>query len=174
MPPEKNARKRPLTPEYVEQRTLARCPPERYFLGSMPRDDPEDERDDRDERGFSFRQRLSGLLDPDGAFGKSRDYVADLASGTKSEVVRIVSREVRTFLDQMDTVDLLQQVIAGLVIDVNAQVRFSFEDNEGTRELKTRLTRQETKIRGNERKRGANKRGENAGPEEPAEEPEDE
>lgn len=126
----------------------------------MSRDDPDDyDNDDREDRGFSFRQRLSGLLDPDGAFGKSRDYVADLASGTKSEVVRMVSREVRTFLDQMDTVDLMQQVIAGLVIDVNAQIRFSFEDDEGKRELKSHITHKETKIRSRERKRGNKRNG---------------
>lgn len=73
-------------------RALAGRTQERYFLDSMSRDDPDDYDDDREDRGFSFRQRLSGLLDPDGAFGKSRDYVADLASGTKSEVVRMVSR----------------------------------------------------------------------------------
>ena len=128
----------------------------------MSRDDPDDydnDNDDREDRGFSFRQRLSGLLDPDGAFGKSREYVADLASGTKSEVVRMVSREVRTFLDQMDTVDLMQQVIAGLVIDVNAQIRFSFEDEEGKRELKSRITHKETRIRSRDRKRGNKRNG---------------
>lgn len=87
--------------------------------------------DDYDERQSSFRRRLgeglAGLLDPDGALGKSKGYVSDLASGTKSEVVRMVSAEVRSFLDGMDTVDLMQQVIAGLVIDVEARVKFSLD-----------------------------------------------
>ncbi|MCA9689078.1 MAG: hypothetical protein KC636_05670, partial [Myxococcales bacterium] len=95
-----------------------------------------DDDDDRSERGFRFRQRLTGLLDPD-AFVKGRDYVSELAQGTKSEIVRMVSSEVRSFLDHMDTVDLLQQVIAGLVIDVNAQIRFSFDEKN---ELKPTVT----------------------------------
>jgi len=87
--------------------------------------------DDFDERQSSFRRRLgeglAGLLDPDGALGKSKGYVSELAAGTKSEVVRMVSAEVRSFLDGMDTVDLMQQVIAGLVIDVEARVKFSLD-----------------------------------------------
>ena len=123
--------------------------------------DDHDESDEREERTFSFRQRLNrgltGLLDPDGALGKSRDYVADLAQGTKSEAVRMVSREVRTFLDNMDTVDLLQQVIEGLVIDVNASIRFSFEDKNGKRELKPKIVAKDTKIRSKPaRKNGKN------------------
>jgi len=95
----------------------------------MPEYEDEDEYDD--DRHSSFRRRLgeglAGLLDPDGALGKSKGYVSDLASGTKSEVVRMVSAEVRSFLDGMDTVDLMQQVIAGLVIDVEARVKFSLD-----------------------------------------------
>ncbi len=96
----------------------------------MPAYDDEDEFDDRDSHS-SFRRRLgeglAGLLDPEGALGKSRGYVTELASGTKSEIVRMVSAEVRSFLDGMDTVDLMQQVIAGLVIDVEARVKFSLD-----------------------------------------------
>lgn len=118
--------------------------------------DDHDGYDRDDERGFSFRQRLSGLLDPEGAFGK----VTDLASGTKTEVVRIVSREVRGFLDQMDTVDLMQQVIAGLVIDVSAQIRFSFEekdDGSGETQLTPTITKRETTVQSQSRN-GADKK----------------
>ena len=115
---------------------------ERY-CGRMrdPEDDDVPPRDDR--LGFSssnFRRKLgeglAGLLDPDGAIGKGKDLVTGVTAATKNEVVRMVSAEVRQFLDGMDTVELLQQVIAGLVIDVKAEVRFSI-DPEG--QLKPRI-----------------------------------
>ena len=46
-----------------------------------------------------------------------------VAQDTKEEVLRIVGSEVRGFLDKMDIVDMMQQVVSGLVIDVNAQRR---------------------------------------------------
>ncbi len=100
--------------------------------------DPEDDDAPREERqGFTssnFRRKLgeglAGLLDPDGALGKGKEIVSGVTQATKNEVVRMVSAEVRQFLDGMDTVDLLQRVIAGLVIDVKAEIRFSI-DPEG-------------------------------------------
>lgn len=102
------------------------------------RDDDDDDQPNRDDRlGFStssFRRKLgeglAGLLDPDGALGRGKDIVTGVTSATKNEVVRMISAEVRQFLDGMDTVDLLQKVIAGLVIDVKAEIRFSV-DPEG-------------------------------------------
>jgi hypothetical protein len=102
--------------------------------------------DDDDRMSSSFRRKLSegitGLLDPEGAFGKGRDYVSGFAQGTKSELVRIFASEVRSFLDNMDSVEMLQRVIAGLVIDVKAEIRFSV-DKEG--KLRAAVTRQDTK-----------------------------
>jgi hypothetical protein len=61
--------------------------------------DPDDDYDDetpppREERLFGtggFRRRLSegltGLLDPDGALGKGKDYVTGVTQATKTEVV---------------------------------------------------------------------------------------
>lgn len=117
--------------------------------------DPDEDDDDypppREERLFGtggFRRRLSegltGLLDPDGALGKGKDYVTGVTQATKAEVVRMVSAEVRNFLDGMDTVELMQQVIAGLVIDVKAEIRFSV-DPAG--KLKTSITSKESEVR---------------------------
>lgn len=99
--------------------------------------DPEDDDPPRDDRlGFStgFRRKLgeglAGLLDPEGALGKGKELVTGVTQATKNELVRMISAEVRQFLDGMDTVDLLQRVIAGLVIDVKAEIRFSI-DPEG-------------------------------------------
>lgn len=94
----------------------------------------EDDDDPREDRGFttsSFRRKLgeglAGLLDPDGALGRGKEIVTGVTSATKNEVVRMISAEVRQFLDGMDTVDLLQRVVAGLVIDVKAEIRFSVD-----------------------------------------------
>jgi hypothetical protein len=94
----------------------------------------EEDDDPREDRGFttsSFRRKLgeglAGLLDPDGALGRGKDIVTGVTSATKNEVVRMISAEVRQFLDGMDTVELLQRVVAGLVIDVKAEIRFSVD-----------------------------------------------
>lgn len=116
--------------------------------------DPEDDDDlpPREDRlGFSsssFRRKLgeglAGLLDPDGALGKGKELVSGVTAATKNEVVRMVSAEVRQFLDGMDTVDLMQRVIAGLVIDVKAEIRFSI-DPEG--QLKSTVKTKESAIK---------------------------
>lgn len=98
------------------------------------RDPEDDEYPPRDDRlGFStgFRRKLgeglAGLLDPEGAIGKGKEIVTGVTQATKNEVVRMISAEVRQFLDGMDTVELLQRVITGLVIDVKAEIRFSID-----------------------------------------------
>ena len=114
-------------------------------------DDDDDTPPPRDDRYFGtsgFRRKLSdsitGLLDPDGALGKGKDFVTGVSAATKTEVVRMVSAEVRNFLDGMDTVDLLQRVISGLVIDVKAEIRFSL-DPQG--QLKSTMTTKESEVR---------------------------
>ena len=114
-------------------------------------DDDDDTPPPRDDRMFGtsgFRRKLSdsitGLLDPDGALGKGKDFVTGVSQATKTEVVRMVSAEVRNFLDGMDTVELLQSVIAGLVIDVKTEIRFSL-DPQG--QLKTAMTTKESEVR---------------------------
>lgn len=116
--------------------------------------DPDDDDDlpPREDRlGFSsssFRRKLgeglAGLLDPDGALGKGKELVTGVTAATKNEVVRMISAEVRQFLDGMDTVDLMQRVIAGLVIDVKAEIRFSI-DPEG--QLKSTVKTKDSAIK---------------------------
>lgn len=116
--------------------------------------DPDDDdetpppREDRLFGSSGFRRKISegltGLLDPDGALGKGKDFVTGVSQATKTEVVRMVSAEVRNFLDGMDTVDLMQRVIAGLVIDVKAEIRFSIDPNG---QLKSSITTKESEVR---------------------------
>ena len=116
--------------------------------------DPDDDdetpppREDRLFGSSGFRRKISegltGLLDPDGALGKGKDFVTGVSAATKTEVVRMVSAEVRNFLDGMDTVDLMQRVIAGLVVDVKAEIRFSIDPNG---QLKSAITNKESEIR---------------------------
>ncbi|MEZ4384658.1 MAG: hypothetical protein R3A79_25235 [Nannocystaceae bacterium] len=110
------------------------------------------DRPDQDDPGdrassYSFRRKLSegltGLLDPDGALGKGRDYVSGFAQGTKSELVRIFANEVRSFLDNMDSVEMLQRVIAGLKIDIKTEITFSLDDDG---RLQPSITTRESKV----------------------------
>lgn len=70
-------------------------------------------------------EQISGLLDPEAALRRGQDLVSGVTSATKEELMRIATSELRSFLDKMDAVELLQQVIAGLVVDVHMQVKFS-------------------------------------------------
>lgn len=73
---------------------------------------------------------LSSLLEGGAAIRRGQDKVSGVAQGTKEEILRIVGSEVRGFLDKIDVVDMMQQVVSGLVIDVNAQIRIR-RDEEG-------------------------------------------
>lgn len=112
----------------------------------------EDEPRERGSRFARLGEQLTGLLDPEAAFRRGSGLVTGVTQATKEELVRIVSAEMKNFLDKMDAADLLQQVIAGLVIDVNMQVRFS---REGDGPAKPEITRQEAKIRRQGDERGA-------------------
>lgn len=111
-------------------------------------DDPPPPREDRLFGSSGFRRKISegltGLLDPEGALGKGKDFVTGVSQATKTEVVRMVSAEVRNFLDGMDTVELMQQVIAGLVIDVKAEIRFSIDPSG---QLKSAITTKDSEVR---------------------------
>jgi hypothetical protein len=104
----------------------------------------EDEPRERGSRFARLGEQLTGLLDPEAAFRRGSGLVTGVTQATKEELVRIVSAEMKNFLDKMDAADLLQQVIAGLVIDVTMQVRFS---REGDGPAQPEITRNEAKIR---------------------------
>ncbi|MEM6992511.1 MAG: hypothetical protein AAF721_18500 [Myxococcota bacterium] len=108
--------------------------------------DAEGDEDAREGRwGFTrLGEQLSGLLDPEAALRRGQGLVTGVTQATKDEAMRIVSAEVRNFLDGMDIADLAQQVISGLVVDVNMQVRFSREDDGLAQPT---ITKNETKIR---------------------------
>src|SRR5690606_16329442 len=82
----------------------------------------EEERQSR-RRGRKLAEGLlSGLLEGGAAFRRGQDRVSGVAQGTKDELLRLVGAEVRNFLDRMDAVDLMQQVVSGLTIDVHASI----------------------------------------------------
>ena len=120
------------------------------LLGSRPmQDDEGDPRagdDSRDQRRRFSRlgEQLTGLLDPESALRKGQGLVTGVTQATKDELVRLVSAETRSFLDGMDVADLLQQVIAGLTIDVTMQVKFS---RNGDGPAQPEITKQIAKIR---------------------------
>jgi hypothetical protein len=108
-------------------------------------DDPREDATPRGNRFLRFGEQLTGLLDPEGAFRRGQNMVTGVTNATKEELYRIVSAEVRSFLDKMDAAELIQQVIAGLVVDVNMQVRFSRDDPD--KPAQPHITRSETKLK---------------------------
>lgn len=111
-------------------------------------DDDEAAGDDEPrERGSRFArlgEQLTGFLDPESAFRRGSGLVTGVTQATKEELVRIISAETKNFLDKMDAAELMQEVIAGLVIDVSMQVRFSRRDGGP---LQPEITRNEAKAR---------------------------
>lgn len=115
--------------------------------------DEDRERDgehDRDrERDRSFRrlgdQLFSNLIGESGAaFKRGQGLVTGVAQGTKEELVRIFSQEVRGFLDKMDAADLVQEIVSGLVIEMKTEIRFTrAEDGRVEPQIETG----ETKVR---------------------------
>ena len=124
-------------------------------------DEPEGTHREKGSRFGRLSEQLTGLLDPEAAFRRGSGLVTGITQTTKEELVRIISAEVKNFLDKMDAADLLQQVIAGLVIDVNMQVRFS---RQGDGPAQPEITRQEAKIRlQNDEKPGKGDKGDHEG-----------
>lgn len=112
-----------------------------------------DEHDDRDpednprverNRFQRLSDQLTGLLDPESAFRRGQGIVTGVTSATKEELMRLVGAEVRRFLDKMDISDLAQQIIEGLVVDVNMQVKFS-RSSSGAAE--PQITKSEASVR---------------------------
>ncbi len=99
--------------------------------------------DDMRSRLGRLGEQLTGLLDPEAALRKGQDLVSGVTQATKEELMRIATSELRSFLDKMDAVDLLQQVISGLVVDVHMQVKFS-RSADGTAQPK--ITKQSSQI----------------------------
>jgi hypothetical protein len=63
--------------------------------------------------------------DSSAAFKRGQGLVTGVAQGTKEELVRIFSAEVRGFLDKMDAADLIQEIVSGLVIEMKTEIRFT-------------------------------------------------
>ncbi len=112
-------------------------------------DEPREERDSAERDRERGRRRLGDSLigslfgDSTAAFKRGQGLVTGVAQGTKEELVRIFSQEVRGFLDKMDAVDLVQQIVSGLVIEMKTEIRFR-RDDDGRLEPEVRTT--DTKV----------------------------
>lgn len=87
------------------------------------------EETDPQERDRSFRRLGDSLIssiwgDSSAAFKRGQGLVTGVAQGTKEELVRMISAEVRGFLDKMDAADLVQEIVSGLVIEMKTEIRF--------------------------------------------------
>ena len=54
-------------------------------------------------------------------------FLLSQAEMTKEEVVKTLGREMRAFLEQMDTQRLMQRVLQTLVLEVKAEIRFKLD-----------------------------------------------
>ncbi len=116
---------------------------------------------DDDRRRPRMRRKLTdslltSLLEGGAAIKRGQDRVSGVAQGTKEELLRLVGTEVRGFLDKIDVVDMMQKVVSGLVIDVNAQIRIR-RDEEG--KLETEVSRQDIRLGGDKREKSGEKPG---------------
>lgn len=84
---------------------------------------------------------LLGLLDSGARRGQ--DLVTEVAKGSKEELVRVISAEVRGFLDKMDIVDLAQEIVSGLKVEAHVEIKFS-RDKDGR--VQPEVTKSETKL----------------------------
>ncbi|PRQ09455.1 hypothetical protein [Enhygromyxa salina] len=92
-------------------------------------DRPEEREDPERERDRSFRRLGDSLIssiwgDSSAAIKRGQGLVTGVAQGTKEELVRMISQEVRGFLDKMDAADLVQEIVSGLVIEMKTEIRF--------------------------------------------------
>ena len=119
-----------------------------------------DEGETRDERDRSFRRLGDSLIssiwgDSSAAFKRGQGLVTGVAQGTKEELVRMISAEVRGFLDKMDAADLVQEIVSGLVIEMKTEIRFR-RSEDGRLEPEVRTS--EAKLGHDEERKGEGKR----------------
>ncbi len=107
------------------------------------KEDPKES--DGDERARTFRRfgdsLLSNLIgDSSAALRRGQGLVTGAAQGTKDELVRMISAEVRSFLDKMDAADLVQEIVSGLVIEMKTEIRFRrAEDGKLEPQIETKV-----------------------------------
>ncbi|HVI00489.1 MAG TPA: hypothetical protein VM869_17350 [Enhygromyxa sp.] len=102
---------------------------EGHSAGDAREGEGRDESESRDERERSRRRLGDSLIstlwgDSSAAFKRGQGLVTGVAQGTKEELVRMISAEVRGFLDKMDAADLVQEIVSGLVIEMKTEIRF--------------------------------------------------
>jgi hypothetical protein len=119
----------------------------------------EEEKESREERERSFRRIGDSLIstiwgDSSAAIKRGQGLVTGVAQGTKEELVRMISAEVRGFLDKMDAADLVQEIVSGLVIEMKTEIRFR-RSEDGRIEPEVRTS--EAKL-GHEERKGEAKR----------------
>jgi hypothetical protein len=116
---------------------------EGHSAGDAREGEGRDESESREDRDRSFRRLGDSLIssiwgDSSAAFKRGQGLVTGVAQGTKEELVRMISAEVRGFLDKMDAADLVQEIVSGLVIEMKTEIRFRrSEDGKLEPEVRT-------------------------------------
>lgn len=98
------------------------------------REEAKDKEPEGDERSRAFRRFGDNLLtnligDSSAAIRRGQGLVTGVAQDTKEELVRMISAEVRGFLDKMDAAELVQEIVSGLVIEMKTEIRFRRADD---------------------------------------------
>ncbi|NJK32316.1 MAG: hypothetical protein HC927_07850, partial [Deltaproteobacteria bacterium] len=138
-------------PKDESRGTNARAGGDREPSDPKPSAEKRDPEEGEEERAGSFRRigdaLFTNLLGDSSAIRRGQGLVTGVAQGTKEELVRLISAEVRSFLEKMDAADLVQEIISGLVIDVKAEISFRRAEDGS---VEPRIEAGETKLRRDE------------------------
>jgi hypothetical protein len=65
------------------------------------------------------------------------------ADRTKREIISIIAKEVRHFLDRVKVEDIIQKALLGQTLKINATIKFV--DNKGRKKKAVKITAKNTK-----------------------------
>lgn len=74
----------------------------------------------------SIRNTLSDMKIPKNVIASA---VAQ-ADKTKKDIIAIIAKEVRQFLDRIEVEDIIQKALAGQTIEINASIKFVADENK--------------------------------------------
>lgn len=82
-----------------------------------------------------IRQVVSDLRLPKDSAKDAMNYLSNQAERSRREVMRIVGAEVKSFLESTDMAGLLRKSLAGMKVEVRAELKLTEDD-----ELETQIT----------------------------------
>lgn len=101
------------------------------------------EKASRGVRRLLAERILAGLSESGDVIRRGQGLVSDVAQTTRDEVRRIAAAELRGLVDELDLSELIQDVVAGMVVEVKGEIRFR-KSEEG---VVPEIRHQEAKLR---------------------------